>query len=146
MLTIRLATLLIADILAAPAVAVMIPHLSGSFGVRYEDNGLTDASQLEPFAFRPEVRSMVVRVYSPVPPSAECHCGPTPIYPSKTAVIFDTELASSGIPKGKAEQVKWYACTRAPRDQISNAQKPAAPLVLSSGLGSSMLWYSGLAQ
>ena len=141
--------ILLASLTALCSATLNIPRTKGPYGVNVGVLGLTDTSRLDPFAPKPENRSVVVSVFYPLASVDQCQWKFVPAYPKRTAVVFDAEVAFAGVPKGTLETVRMEVCQI--RDAALSAKSEVdaleMPVVLfSGGLGLSRLWYSALAQ
>ena len=129
----------------ATAVAV-IPRPAGPYGVNVATLGMTDASRIDPFAPKPENRSVLISAFYPAFPAQQCQYKLIPAYPKRTAAVFDAEVAFAGVPNGTLEMVRLEVCSSS-KTSASKYNPPDAPVLLfSPGLGLSRLWYSALAQ
>lgn len=135
--------------LSSASAQAVFPRPVGPYGVNVTTLGFTDHSRLDPFAPKPENRSVAVSIFYPALPVEQCQFITVPTYPNRTAAIFDQEVAFAGVPNGSLETVRMEVCTSQKRSaQKHQSWDPrTAPLVLfSPGLGLSRLWYSALAQ
>ncbi|KAJ9616869.1 hypothetical protein H2200_000589 [Cladophialophora chaetospira] len=126
-----------------------IPRPGGPYGVNVATLGLTDSSRLDPFSPTPENRSVVISVFYPLRPADGCEWKLVPVYPKRTAAVFDAEVAFAGVTNGTLETVRMEVCVskKAPlREYCANNASQIPVVLFSGGLGLSRLWYSALAQ
>ncbi|KAK0840150.1 hypothetical protein LTS02_017276 [Friedmanniomyces endolithicus] len=134
----------IASSIASSAYIVPRPH--GPFGVNFGVASFTDHSRLDPFASRPENRSIVVSAFYPVAPVEACAWRLVPAYPPATAAVFDAEVAFARVPNGELEKLKLEICTTHNASGRQHEVDPAPGVLFSGGIGLSRLWYSAIAQ
>ena len=143
----KLPLLLLQALPSLSQVTLDFPWPAGPFGVNVATLGLTDPTRQDPFAPKPENRSVVISAFYPAAPVNECKFKPIPAYPSRTAAVFDAEVAFAGVPNGTLEAVRMEVCLPQNASVAASCNGRAAPVVLfSGGLGLSRLWYSALAQ
>ena len=129
---------------ASSYASFLIPRPKGSFGTNVAVTALTDTSQLDPFAPKPENRSVVISAFYPVTSVNRCEWTHIPAYPKKTAAIFNAEVAFVGVPNGTFEKIDLEVCEAKASRQLDLSRMPV--VLFYPGLGLSRLWYSAIAQ
>ncbi len=124
--------------------SLLIPRPKGSYGTNFAVTDLTDTAHLDPFAPKPENRSVVISAWYPAAPVNKCNWQHIPAYPEKVAAIFNAETAFVGVPNGTFKRIELEICNV---DQNHQPNLSNTPVVLFyPGLGLSRLWYSAIAQ
>jgi pimeloyl-ACP methyl ester carboxylesterase len=130
--------------IASSYASFLIPRPKGSFGTNVAVTALTDTLHLDPFAPKPENRSVVISAFYPVAPLNQCDWRHIPAYPKKSAAIFNAEVAFVGVPNGTFEKVNLEVCEAKASCQLDISKSPI--VLFYPGLGLSRLWYSAIAQ
>ncbi|KAF7181002.1 hypothetical protein CNMCM7691_000131 [Aspergillus felis] len=127
--------------------AVSFPGTVGPYNTSMATTQLIDHHRLNPYATRPQPRTLMISLFHPVPPAACCP-SLTPYMDPITAAFEDEEYAQAGTSAGAFGSLTLQTCKPCTNSTSSRRVKgPKYPLVLfSPGLGNTRLLYSAMAQ